>query len=81
MSIGSFTNAIDPNTKTFRDFPDYVRDQLPLHEYKHQKIAMFCTGGVRCEKASAYMKSLGYKSIYHLKVYCSIQDIQKTKTI
>ena len=83
VSIGSFTNAIDPNTKTFRDFPDYVQDQLPLHEYKHQKIAMFCTGGVRCEKASAYMKSLGYKSIYHLKggILQYLEDIQKDENL
>ena len=58
-------NSIDPKTKTFREFPDYV--QKNLSDKKETKIAMFCTGGVRCEKASAYMKSVGYNDVYHLK--------------
>ena len=67
IEIGSFINAIDPNTKSFKEFPKYVEDKIPLEENKDRKIAMFCTGGVRCEKASAFMKSLGYRNIYHLK--------------
>lgn len=67
IGIGSFINAINPNTKTFKEFPKYVQEQLPVEEHKDQKIAMFCTGGVRCEKASAYMKSMGFRNIYHLK--------------
>jgi len=64
-SVGSFTNAINPQTKTFREFPDYVKDNLD--PTKDKKVAMFCTGGIRCEKASSYMKQQGFKDVYHLK--------------
>ncbi len=59
--LGTFKNAIDPNTETFSDFPEYVK-QLDCS----QPIAMFCTGGVRCEKASAYMLKRGFKQVYQL---------------
>lgn len=65
VSIGKFKGAIDPNTTSFRDFPDYVNKNLDPK--KHKKIAMYCTGGIRCEKASAYMLSLGFENVYHLK--------------
>ncbi len=63
--IGTFKNAIDPNTETFREFPDYARDNLDPK--KHKKIAMFCTGGIRCEKSTAFMKQQGFEEVYHLK--------------
>ncbi|MBX2848483.1 MAG: rhodanese-related sulfurtransferase [Acidiferrobacterales bacterium] len=63
--IGSFKNAVNPHTETFREFPDYVQQNLNPKE--HKKIAMFCTGGIRCEKASAYMKEQGFEEVYHLK--------------
>ena len=63
--IGSFKNAINPHTETFREFPDYVEENLDPN--KHKKVAMFCTGGIRCEKASAYMKQQGFEEVYHLK--------------
>lgn len=63
--IGSFKNAIDPETTNFREFPDYVKQNLDPE--KHKKIAMFCTGGIRCEKASAYMLNQGFEEVYHLK--------------
>jgi UPF0176 protein len=64
--LGSFETAIDPDTKSFRQFPQWVQDNLS-HLDKEQKIAMFCTGGIRCEKSTAYMKSQGFKNVYHLK--------------
>jgi len=66
-SIGTFKNSIQPNTTNFREFPDWV-DKLESTSYsKDQKIAMFCTGGIRCEKASSLMKAKGYKNVHHLK--------------
>lgn len=65
VSIGTFHKAINPKTKSFREFPDYV--QQHLDPAKHKKIAMFCTGGIRCEKASSYMKSQGFQEVYQLK--------------
>jgi len=64
-AIGTFKGAVDPYTSTFRQFPKYVTDNLSPH--KHKKVAMFCTGGIRCEKASAYMLQQGFEKIYHLK--------------
>ena len=65
IKIGTFKNAINPHTDTFRAFPGYV--QRNFDPKKHKKVAMFCTGGIRCEKASAYMKKLGFEEVYHLK--------------
>ena len=65
VQIGSFSNAINPNTETFREFPDYVKSNLDPN--KQQKVAMFCTGGIRCEKASAFMKQQGFEQVFHLK--------------
>ncbi len=65
VDIGTFKNAKDPRTTNFREFPDYVKATLDPN--KHKKIAMFCTGGIRCEKASAYMLSQGFEKVYHLK--------------
>jgi len=62
--IGSFRGAVDPRTESFRDFPEYVRSQLDPE--KHKKVAMFCTGGIRCEKASAFMLNEGFEEVYHL---------------
>lgn len=64
-AIGTFKNAIDPNTKEFHEFPDFVQKNLnPDHD---KKVAMFCTGGIRCEKASSYMLAEGFEDVYHLK--------------
>lgn len=63
--IGTFKNAINPKTQTFREFPDYIAKHLKQH---HQtKVALFCTGGIRCEKATAYMKLTGFEKVYHLE--------------
>ncbi|MGY1490815.1 oxygen-dependent tRNA uridine(34) hydroxylase TrhO [Methylobacillus pratensis] len=63
--IGTFKGAIDPATNTFREFPDYVRNNLD--PAKNKKVAMFCTGGIRCEKASSYMLEQGFEEVYHLQ--------------
>jgi len=64
-NIGTFRGAMNPNTKTFRQFPEFVKKNLdPAH---HKKIAMFCTGGIRCEKASSYMLGQGFEEVYHLQ--------------
>ena len=63
--IGTFKGAIDPLTKTFSEFPSYV--EAHLDPAKHKKIAMFCTGGIRCEKASSYMLAHGFDEVFHLQ--------------
>ena len=65
VGLGSFAGAENPGTRSFRDFPGWV--EANLDEDKNQKIAMFCTGGIRCEKSTAYLKDLGYKNVYHLQ--------------
>lgn len=65
VSIGSFKGAQNPKTASFRHFPDYVRNHLD--PTKHKKVAMFCTGGIRCEKATSFMKAQGFQEVYHLK--------------
>ncbi len=64
-AIGSFRGAVDPHLTNFREFPDYVRRELDPQ--KHRKVAMFCTGGIRCEKASAFMLEQGFEEVYHLE--------------
>ena len=65
VEMGSFEGAIDPQTASFRQFPDYVK--TALDPAQHKKIAMFCTGGIRCEKASSYLLSQGFEQVYHLE--------------
>jgi len=65
--IGSFHNAVDPETSSFREFPDWVKKFKNSEDNKNKKIAMFCTGGIRCEKASSLMKEEGFKDVYHLQ--------------
>ena len=69
VSIGSFKKSINPNTENFSEFPKWVDDNLENHlgNKKYKNIAMFCTGGIRCEKATSLLKKKGYKNIYHLK--------------
>ena len=65
VEIGSFAGAINPETKSFRDFPAWFRDNRDAMAGK--KVAMFCTGGIRCEKATAFLKAEGIEDVYHLK--------------
>ena len=64
--IGRFHRAVDPETSSFRAFPDWA-DALAENPHKPKAVAMYCTGGIRCEKASAYMKQIGFEEVYHLK--------------
>ena len=67
-SIGTFKNAINPNTVKFREFPEWIENQNFSDDEKDKKnFAMFCTGGIRCEKASSFMKGRGFKNVNHLK--------------
>ena len=67
-SIGSFKNAINPKTNNFKEFPDWVaRQNFNEVDKKSKNFAMYCTGGIRCEKASSYMKNQGFKNVFHLK--------------
>lgn len=65
VKMGQFEGAIDPMTTIFSEFPKFVKDNLD--PAKHKKVAMYCTGGIRCEKASSYMKAQGFENVYHLK--------------
>ncbi len=65
VSIGTFQRSLNPATESFREFPEYVAAHLNPNQ--HDKVAMFCTGGIRCEKASAYLLSQGFQQVYHLK--------------
>ncbi|MGX7874812.1 oxygen-dependent tRNA uridine(34) hydroxylase TrhO [Mesorhizobium sp. ORM6] len=65
VSIGTFKGAVDPATASFREFPAWV--EAHRAELEGRKLAMFCTGGIRCEKATAYVKSLGFEDVFHLK--------------
>jgi UPF0176 protein len=64
VAMGSFAGAVDPQIKRFGQFKEFARS---LDPQRHRKIAMFCTGGIRCEKASAYLLSRGFAKVYHLK--------------
>lgn len=64
-AVGIFKGAIDPDIETFTEFKDYVHDNMDPK--KQKKVAMFCTGGIRCEKASSYMLAHGFEEVYHLK--------------
>ena len=65
MGIGTFEGAVNPETETFREFPAWFERFKEANE--KPKIAMFCTGGIRCEKSTAYLKSQGIEDVYHLK--------------
>ena len=65
VSMGTFQGAANPQTQVFNEFPSYVKKSLDPK--KNKKVAMFCTGGIRCEKASSYMLSEGFEAVYHLK--------------
>lgn len=65
VHLGTFRGAEDPETRSFREFPAWVEEHLDPERDEH--VAMFCTGGIRCEKSTAYLKSLGFKNVYHLQ--------------
>jgi len=79
-AVGTFKHAVNPNTESFREFPDYVKNNLSPQ--KHKKVAMFCTGGIRCEKSTAYLKQQGFEEVYHLKggILKYLEDVPKEQT-
>ncbi len=80
VAIGSFEGAVDPQTKSFRDFPEYVKAHFD--PARHKKVAMFCTGGIRCEKASSYMLGEGFEAVYHLKggILKYLEEVPESET-
>ena len=85
VSIGTFQNSINPNTRNFSEFPKWVDDHLDGHleNIDSANIAMFCTGGIRCEKATSLLKRKGYKNIYHLQggILQYLDDIPEEKNL
>ena len=81
IEIGTFKHAVNPNTETFREFPQYVKDNLDPE--KHKKVAMFCTGGIRCEKSTAYLKEQGFDEVYHLEggILKYLEEVPKEETL
>lgn len=65
VEVGTFKNALNPETDSFREFPEYVAQHLDPQ--KHRKVAMFCTGGIRCEKSTAFLKEQGFDEVFHLQ--------------
>lgn len=81
IGIGTFKKAINPKTDSFREFPEYVKGHLdPI---RHRKVAMFCTGGIRCEKSTAFLKEQGFKEVYHLKggILKYLEEIPEEKSM
>jgi len=81
VKVGTFRGAIDPGTESFGEFPNYVRSALA--DKKGRKIAMFCTGGIRCEKATSFMRHEGFEKVYHLKggILKYLEDVPKSQSL
>ncbi len=79
--IGTFKNAVNPDTKTFREFPKFVKDNLDSN--KNKKVAMFCTGGIRCEKSTAYLMEQGFEDVFHLQggILKYLEEVPKEETL
>jgi UPF0176 protein len=80
-AIGTFKNSIIPNTASFREFPDYSANELS--GFKQRKVAMFCTGGIRCEKSTAYLKQQGFEEVYHLQggILKYLEDVPESESL
>ena len=81
VEIGTFKNAVNPNTTSFREFPAWATENIEPDKTK--KIAMFCTGGIRCEKSTAYMKEQGFDEVYHLEggILKYLEEVPKEQTL
>ena len=81
VQVGTFRGAVNPNTDTFVQFPQYVNEHLEPPQ--HKTVAMFCTGGIRCEKATAYLKQKGFDRVYHLQggILKYLQQIPQTQSL
>jgi UPF0176 protein len=80
VEMGTFDGAVDPRIKRFSEFKDFVKNELDPGQ--HKKVAMFCTGGIRCEKASSYMLAQGFEEVFHLKggILEYLQDMPKEES-
>ena len=81
VKVGQFKGAINPKTDDFTSFAKFVDEELIQH--KDQKIAMYCTGGIRCERSTAYLKKMGFKEVYHLKggILKYLESMPKDKSL
>ena len=81
VAIGTFEGAIDPETKSFRDFPAWW--EANKHRFHNKRIAMFCTGGIRCEKSTNYLIGEGVEAVYHLKggILQYLEDVPKDESL
>lgn len=81
VKIGTFKNAIDPKTTSFREFPEWANNNID--RAKTKKVAMFCTGGIRCEKSTAYMKEQGFDEVYHLEggILKYLEEVPRDQTL
>ena len=81
VKVGTFEGAVNPHTTSFREFPKYVRDNLDSNTDK--KVAMFCTGGIRCEKSTAYLKEQGFDEVYHLQggILKYLEEVPEAETM
>lgn len=79
--LGTFKGAINPDTRTFKELPTFIKKNLA--DKKHQPIAAFCTGGIRCEKLTAWLKQEGYAKVYHLKggILKYLEDVPEEKSL
>jgi UPF0176 protein len=81
VEIGTFKHAVDPKTTSFREFPEWANKNID--RAKTKKIAMFCTGGIRCEKSTAYLKEQGYEEVYHLEggILKYLEEVPKDQSL
>ena len=81
VALGTFRNALDPGTKSFAEFPRWA--EARREEFSGRKVAMFCTGGIRCEKATAYMRVLGVEQVFHLKggILKYLEDVPQEESL
>ncbi|KEI70913.1 rhodanese-related sulfurtransferase [Endozoicomonas elysicola] len=81
IQVGTFKHAINPKTEAFRQFPEYV--DTNLNPGAHKKVAMFCTGGIRCEKSTALLKEKGFEEVYHLKggILKYLEEVPKAESL
>lgn len=79
--VGTFKDAVNPHTESFREFPQYVEEHLDPK--KHKRVAMFCTGGIRCEKSTAFMREQGFEEVYHLQggILQYLEDVPKEQSL
>lgn len=81
VDIGTFQGAVNPHTESFRELPTYLNTHLDPE--RHKKVAMFCTGGIRCEKATAYLLNQGFQEVYHLQggILKYLEEMPETESL